>query len=466
VGEIGLQDAGTRASAFAGRVTSSAVAWGGAMTLLRGIGFLTVMAYALRTIPTPEIGLWYVMLSIAGLGGIVEFGFASTISRHASYYSGGAVEIPRVGVGQAVPGVMNKSAIVSLVEMARRLYLFFGVLVGALMLVTAIGWFYWGQGSARPVALHAVVAFLLLLVGTAFNMTGLFWGAILYGMDRVRQYNQWMVAGLVANYVVTLAGLIAGAGIVALVIGQILGGLVPRLGARHVVSEQLRGAEPAAAGIGIAWRDLWPTTWRAGVLTLCTYLMFGTTTLLCSVFADIRTAASYGLTFQLAVMLHTTSALWVWVKIPVLGAMRVQGNWTGVLRLLRRRLPASVVTYVVGATVMAFAAPWALSHLHSRTEMLPPAAMMALLALVGLDLIVSLHSLLLQTGNEVPHVRAFCVSACLTLLLVWPLGSRFHLWGVMAAPFLAQVMANYWWVPYQFWARLHAGIRGQEVGVE
>jgi hypothetical protein len=61
----------TRARSLARRVTSSSVAWGGAMTVLRGIGFLVVMAYALRRLPTNEIGLWYVILSIAGLGAIV-----------------------------------------------------------------------------------------------------------------------------------------------------------------------------------------------------------------------------------------------------------------------------------------------------------------------------------------------------------------------------------------------------------
>ena len=48
----------TTARSVARRVTSSSVAWGGAMTLLRGFGFLVVMAYALRKIPTHEIGLW------------------------------------------------------------------------------------------------------------------------------------------------------------------------------------------------------------------------------------------------------------------------------------------------------------------------------------------------------------------------------------------------------------------------
>ena len=122
----------TRVKRLAHRVTSSSVAWGGVMTLLRGIGFLVVMAYALRKLPTPEIGLWYVMLSIAGLGSIVEFGFAATISRYGSYYFGGSAEVPAVGTTLAAGG-MNTRAIAALVQMAHRLYIVFGLLVGVLM---------------------------------------------------------------------------------------------------------------------------------------------------------------------------------------------------------------------------------------------------------------------------------------------------------------------------------------------
>jgi hypothetical protein len=132
------------------------------------------------------------------------------------------------------------------------------------------------------------------------------------------------------------------------------------------------------------------------------------------------------------------------------------------LDLLRWRLPVSLLTYLLGAAAAVLAAPWVLSALHSKTQMLPRQGMAALLTLIGLDMLVGHHSALLQTGNEVPQVRAFSLSAGLTLLLMWPLGTRFHLWGVMAAPFLGQLMVNYWWVPLQFWGRLQAGLRTQQ----
>jgi hypothetical protein len=142
--------------------------------------------------------------------------------------------------------------------------------------------------------------------------------------------------------------------------------------------------------------------------------------------------------------------------------MRAQGDWKGILDILRWRVPASLFSYVLGAAVVIVAAPWVLSLLQSKTQMLPRPGMLALLVLVGLDLIVGIHSTLLQTGNEVPQLRSFCLSACLSLLLMWPLGTRFHVWGVIAAPFLGQLVVNYWWVPYQFWVRVQAGLRIQE----
>ena len=398
------------------------------------------------------------MLSIAGLGAIVEFGFAATISRYASYYSGGAVNIAALGTREFGSGAMNTRGLASLVRMAGRLYGVFGGLVGVLMLIAWAGWRFWGDATPQGVGTRESAAFGLLVAGTAFNMTGMYWAAILYGMNRVHLFNQSMVAALVGNYALALVGLIAGAGILALVAGQIVGNLIPRMVARRVVMAELAGVDSSET-VPMSWRELWPTTWRAGVLTFCTYLMIGTTTVFCYIFADIRTAASYGLTMQMALMLHTTSTLWVWVKIPALSTMRAHGDWKGILGLLRWRLPASLLTYAVGAAVTVLLAPWVLSHLQSRTEMLPRPEMLALLGLLGLDLIVGLHSALLQTGNEVPQVPAYCLSAALTLLLVWPLGAKFQVWGVIGAPFLAQLLVNYWWVPYQFWGRLHAGLR-------
>jgi hypothetical protein len=436
-----------------GRVLGSAVIWGFAFTAIRGVGFLIVMAYALRRLPADDIGLWYVMLNIAGLAVIVEFGFAATIGRYASYFAGGAADVPRLGLSSTPPrGVSNQPALVGLVKMARRLYLVFGVAVGIVMLVVWLGWLQFGSGRA-VVTSARILDFVVLAVGSGFNMTGMFWTAILFGLNRVRLHNQLQILGLVVNYLVVLGGLVAGCGITALVMGQLLVSLLPRLAARRQVLALL-GPEAVSSRMMISWRDLWPMTWRSGAITLCSYIYIQGTTFMCSLFTDLRTTASYGLMLQMALMLHSLAAMWVWVKHPEIGALRTQSRLPEVVRMLRWRLPLSMATYVAGASCLILLAPLLLSWLKSNTAPLPGLQMAALFGLIGLDLFLGHHSAILQTGNEVPHLRVFAVSAVLMMLLVWPLGRLFHVWGVLAAPFVAQLVWSYWWTPWQCWKRL------------
>lgn len=437
------------------RLAGSAVAWGFAFALLRGLGFVAVTGYALRRLPQEDMGLWYVMLNIAGLAAIVEFGFAASLGRYASYYSSGATGVPRLGLSGDAPasGEPNRAALAGLVIVARRLYRFFGLGVGLIML---LAWVLWVLAHpAAGVSPHRNADALLLAAGSAFNMTGYYWPGLLFGMNRVRLYNQAMIIGLGASYAVTLAGLALGGGVTALVAGQLLFGAVPRIIARRAV-EPLFAPGPDGRIVPMAWQHLWPMTWRAGALTLCSYLYIQATTFYCSLTTSLGTTASYGIAMQLALMLHTLSAMWVFVKLPEIGMRLAQGGGREVAALLRRRLVLSLATFAVGAALLLVVIPTALTWLRSNTAPLPLWQMAAVFGLLGMDLWIGHHSAVLQMGNEAPHLPVFVLTALATVALVLPLGHRWGVWGVVAAPALVQLALNYWRTPWQCWRRLLA----------
>ena len=72
------------------RIGLSAVFWGGASTVIRTFGFLFVTAYALRQLPSREMGLWQVLFTLIGFAAVVEMGFSFTVGRFVSYFMGGA----------------------------------------------------------------------------------------------------------------------------------------------------------------------------------------------------------------------------------------------------------------------------------------------------------------------------------------------------------------------------------------
>jgi hypothetical protein len=437
------------------RLLNSAVAWGFIFVLVRGVGFVIVTGYALRWLPQEDMGLWYLLLNIAGLATIVEFGFTATLGRYASYYCSGAAGVPRLGLtGEApVSGQPNQQAMAGLLVMARRLYRVFGLGVGLVMILTWLAWVLAHPGLAVGRARMADA--FLLAAGSAFNMTGYYWPALLYGANRVRHFHQAMIVGLAASYAITLAGLALGGGMTALVAGQILFGAVPRYISRRLVAP-LCVLPPESRVAPLAWRDLWPISWRTGALTLCSYLYIQATTFYCSLTTDLGTTASYGLAVQLALILHQLSAMWVFVKLPEFGMRLARGDKAGIVGLLRTRLALSLAMYAVGAGLLLFILPSVLTWLHSNTAPLPTWQLAAVFGLLWLDLWVGHHSAVLQMGNEAPHLPVFAVTALATVLLVLPFAQRWGVWGVMAAPFLVQVVANYWRTPWLCWRRLGA----------
>lgn len=435
-------------------VYGSAAAWAFLVTAARGLGFFLVTAFALRVLPAEDIGLWYTIFGIVSMSLMSEFGFNVTIGRFASYYMGGARRLPAIGLPPpSAGGEPNYGALNALVAMARRLYRGLAVLTVMAAMAIGGGWLLMNGDAAglRPMHIHV---FVILALGAGLNMSILFWFGMLYGVDRVRLHNQLMLVGLLVGYVTAFAGLLVGLGLYAMVAGQIVLHAIPRLAARRRILAMLPAETRDGEAEPIAMRLVWPMTWRAGLLYLGSYLSVQNLTLICSFVEDLETTGSFGLTLQLALMLHIFSSVWLSTKLPRINSLRSQGRNREVMHLMARRIPLGVATYAAGAAFLMAAGPPLLKLLGSNTPLLPPVEMAMLFGVVTLNLVVGFHSAVLQTGNEVPHLPAFIFSGVLTAVLGVLLGGQLGVRGVILAPFLSQLLWNYWHTPKLCWQRL------------
>ncbi|MDA0989301.1 MAG: hypothetical protein O3A51_00940 [Verrucomicrobia bacterium] len=432
----------------------SASVWAFMVTAVRGLGFFFVTAVALRLLPREDMGLWYTMFGIIGMAVMAEFGFNTAIGRFTSYLMGGAETVPAIGLPRAQVGAApNMAGVQALINMARRLYRILGLLTLLLALIVGAIWLLLNHGNIvlRPMHLNV---FLILVVGSGANMTLLFWLGMLYGADRVRLHNQLILAGLLISYVLAFAGLSIGMGLYALALGQVILHLIPRLAARHQLSAMMPRPTPRVVAEPFSWRHVWPMTWRSGLLSLGAYMSLQILTLICSFVTNLETTGSFGLTLQMAIMLHIFSSVWMATQLPKVNALRSQGRNPEVMRIMRRRIPLGIVTYLLGTAFFVIAGPAALDLLGSNTPLLPPLDMLMLFLVVGLDLMVGFHSAVLQAGNEVPHLPVFVVSGVLTVCLGVTLGLLWGVRGVIAAPFVAHLFCNYWYTPRLCWRRL------------
>ena len=436
------------------RVWNSAVFWSFGVTALRTGGFLFILPLIVRTLPPEELGYWYVLLGLVQAASLLELGFAPTIGRFASYFMGGASTIPATGLpsagGEGMPP--NYAGLADLARCAGRLYRWLASAIGVAFFVFGGGWLAWRYPESMRSA-QSWLAFALLGAGSGFAMSQYFWGAMLAGMNHVREQQKIFFIGLVLNYLVVAAGILLGAGIFSLVLGQLVLGLVPRWKARGKVlgllPPQTTGKAPE-----ISWRILWPSTWRNYLTGVCTYLSLPFSTLLCAQVANLEITASYGLTMQLLLTLHTIASSWQMVKLPHFSALRVAGRTREIVPIFAARAFLGGGTFFVGVVFTVFFSDALPKLLGSQTGLLGFPALQLLCLLVGLDFIIGLHAAVLQTSNLVPHLPVFLGSTVVGVGLGLALGNCFGIVGLLAGGIFGQLSGSLWFVVWSCWRDL------------
>lgn len=433
------------------RIWNSGVFWAQAVTVLRTFGFIAVLITGLRFMEPAELGLWYLIVNITQLGSAIELGFSSTIARFASYFMAGKHDIPEIGLSPSTlhSTGSNLYGLAGLVEMSRLLYRRFSFIAAFNILIIGSLYLTWSD----PPKISRGSDWLALMImgfGSAVNMTGLFWHALLHGINQVRLFHIFAAFGLLSGYIVSIAGLASGFGLPAMATGIFLMSFVPRWLARRVITPIVSDV----AGSPMKASSLWPMTWRSGTAALAGYMILGFTTVIAAQTCGLEFAGSYGLCMQLAVALHGFSSSWLAVKTPVIAQLFSQGHLHEIRSICKQRILYGMITYVIGAAIILVVIEPVLSFINSKTAPLDQELFALLLLLVGLDLWVGFHAAAILAANRVPHLVAFVVTAIASVCVGLVAGTQIGPWGVIVGPLLVQAACNYWFVPALFWRTL------------
>lgn len=445
------------AGAAVARFGRSAVLLTYGVTALRLAGFVIVLPLALRTMPPEDVGFWYVLLTLGGLFSLGDVAFSPVISRRASYHHAGVETIPDLGlpVPAAAAAGPDLAGLAGLAQLAGRLYLRMALGFGGLLAVVGWVWLEWQHPAtfARP---ENRAAFLLFVAANTAGGAGQFWPALLFGVNRVHAYQRVFIGGLVANYVVALTGLVLGWGIMALVLGQVVLGIFPR----WLAGRMFRAEFPIDAVTTprvTRWRDIWPAAWRTGLANFGSFFSLQGTTLVCAQVLGLAVTASFSLSLQLALTLHSVAAAWLFVKYPEISARLARNERAAARALVRRRMALVLASYAVAAVAAWWTAAPLVRALGSRTPLLGAEAFALLLVMVGCDLFHGMHNAVLQTSNRLPHVWALVGGGVLTMILGAVLAARWGVVGLIAAPVLAQLPFTYAWTVRACWRGLRGG---------
>ena len=434
------------------RVFRSAVSWSLIAAALRFGSALLLLPLVLWRIPSDELGLWYVFVSLGSFAALLDLGFAHAVTRAAGYLWAGSRLLLPFGIADSlietdpiVDAARRQPNLLMLSNLVATLRVYY-VCVGGLLLLllsTAGGAWIWHKSVALANAQFIRLAFLAYVIGVSLGLANSLWPSLLVGINAVKEAQQITAACLLAYFCLAVAGLLAGFGLWALVSGTIVAALAERLIGRTVFYRvvPLRSGKFDLSML----RTLWPNAWRTAAVGLGAFMVFQANILICSAFLDLRTTASYGLSLQAVTLLVGVSDIWVRVRLPAINQLRAQGMVERIPAIFRPRLMLALLTFGAGAAVLLLLGRPLLALWNARTQLLPAALLAALLVVQLLEMHHSLYGELVYSENVNPFVKPALISGLAIIILSVLLTPRLGVWGMLLASGLVQLCFNNWW---------------------
>jgi O-antigen/teichoic acid export membrane protein len=438
------------------RMGQTALLWNFVSTVLRSAGLILVLPVLLRTMPSSELGLWYVFLSISGAASLLDFGFNSTVVQSVGYVWAGARQLKQFGLHtDEIESKPNLLLLGHLLGTMRFYYRLLSAII-LLLLLTLGSWWIWHKTLGMDQAHSFLLAWVVFSFGTAYNVYGSVWPAFLSGINGVRQAQQLFAASLIVNYVVLLSALLAGWGIWSMVAGQLIMGIVQRYGGK-IVFFRLAGSEfvPQETEFGLL-KTLWPMASRFGVIGLAGFLLNSGVMIACSAELGLRATASYGLSMQAIIALSGLSLAWITVKMPYLNQLRVQNQLPRLVHTFINRTRAVVLTYLVGGLTLLLLGEMFLRWIDAKTQLLPFPQFAALMFIYLIDSNRICYELIVLSENQNPFILSVLLSSIGVLMISIILMPFLGIWGIVIAYIIAQFSFNYWWTVLR-------GIRGLRI---
>ncbi len=324
--------------------------WGTQVT--RALRLIVLLPFVLTRLEVGEIAVWLLFSILISYVVLIDFGLTSTFSRAIAYAMGGAESIgdlrdaleARAGDGP------NERLLGRICSTQQIVYRRFSLLV--LLPMGLVG----TLALMRPIAAladreTAWVAWGVVLLGLAARLRDNQYVGYLTGADRIALLARWQTLIEVGSVLTCAAVLIAGAGLLELVIAEhlwsVLGMLCNRQLCRRIDGGLFTRSVGGAFDRSI-FDSLWRRVWRSGLGIVFSFGLPQASGLIFAQVASAAEAATFLLQWRLIQVIGMFSVPPYYTLLPRLASLRAQGQVREQVRLARRGMAQSAAAFAAG----------------------------------------------------------------------------------------------------------------------
>lgn len=439
--------------------THRAIMVGLAAQVLQYGAALLLLPFIVTRLPTVEVGIWYVFVTVQGLAALGDFGFQPTIARSFAAAYAGSDRLHREGLSASTTeGVPNLILVGRILRTSRGLYFLLAATV--LLLLLTLGMWYVTHIASREIAnlRHIQIAWAVFATGTAFNIYLLWVSPFLLGANRPTHHYIFLIASRGGFAIFGVVTLLMGGGLIALALMNLVGGLVgrgvaawsmrPMMIDLHAVPSELRSTRSVLCDIG-------PNAARMGLVALGGFLINRFNVLIVSSYIGLSASASYAISLQLLSALTAAALLPSQVALPAMVGLRVRHDVPRLRRMFLQRQGFLIGMFILGAAALIVVGQPLLGLIGSRVRLLPQPALILLAVILLLEANHTGCAFVITTGNRVPFVASALLSGIgVALLSVGAAAAGWGIFGVVAAQGVVQLAYNNWKWPFMLWTEL------------
>lgn len=413
-----------------------------------------LLPFMLNKLPEETIGIWNIFQVITALVALLDFGFQPSFARNISYVFSGVKELKREGVSEAAAGSETDYGLLKTTLRAMQVfYRRMSLAVFVLLLTVGTGYMYYVLQQYEGDRTEVLIAWLLLIAINAVNLYTFYYDALLTGKGYVKRAQQINIVGQLCYLVLGIGLLYAGFGLVAVVLSQLAAIVTKRiLMYRTFYTRELRAALDSAeeGDYREILRTIMPNAVKMGLTSLGGWLVYKSAVLIGSAMLPLKVMAGFGITLQLIDILIRCGTVVYLSFVPKISQYRVERDYGQLRWIYKLSIGSMWLVVVAGGLGMIFLGNPILRLLHSQTMLIATGPMILLLVVHLLERNHVISWGFLLADNRVPFFIPSLIAGGVTIVLTWlfvgPMD--WDIWGLIAAPGIAQAVYQNWKWPY------------------
>lgn len=415
-------------------------------------GFIT-LPLILHMLSTKEIAMNYLMLTVATLVTLMDFGFTPQISRQVSYVYSGANKLLKEGIVEGSAGVVDYQLLACLLCVTRRIFRIISAAVLVLLLTLGTCYIYSVTDGFTNVD-NSFLIWLVFCSSSFFAIYFKYYDSLLVGRGLIKESKQCVLVNKISQIILVYVLLLSGVGLIGVCIANFVSPFLGRYMAHRFFYDQetnakFEGQTYSDEQKGEVFQAIWHNAKKVGINFIGTYCTRQFGMFLIGLYLASDVVASYGLMMQFVTIVTSISVTFLGTLQPQIISYKIQGNRDMTIR----RFSFSIVVFYVlcncGLAVVVLLGPWALDLIGSNAQ-LPSFPILLLYSLVCfLEENHSNFAIFISSGNQIPFVPAALTSGfliCLGDFVVLQFTSLGVL-GIILVQGVVQLAYNNWYWP-------------------